>query len=108
MTLSHLITSNTGSLAHSIDGTEVWIRPLSDGTFAAVLLNKLPIEAVVTLNIASNAYNGGDFYPASFPAAKLRNVYEHKDLGLFVGIYSTLVPAYDAVILKVYPIAGDV
>eukprot|EP00042_Codosiga_hollandica_P029947 m.169308 g.169308 ORF g.169308 m.169308 type:complete len:430 (-) comp53220_c0_seq4:169-1458(-) len=95
-----------GSIAHSRDGTEVWIKPLSDQTFAVVLFNKNPFPALVTLFISPNNFNLGDFYPAEFYAAKIRNVYTQTDVGWFPDLYAETVPAYDAVILKVTPDLG--
>ena len=52
-----------GSLARAIGATETWIKPLHDGTFAVVLLNKAEDKQNATLYI-SRDYNWGDFYPA--------------------------------------------
>jgi hypothetical protein len=55
-----------GSLVRHEGGGEVWIRPLSDGTFAGVLMNTAltPIDVTVILN---DDNENGDFYPGWLP-----------------------------------------
>merc|ERR1711964_602795 len=71
-----------GSLARAVDASEVWIKPLTDGSFAAVLLNKAHVPMNVTLHIA-DTYKWGDFYPATIQRIKARDVVLGRDLGEF-------------------------
>lgn len=91
------------SLAHFEGATEVWVKPLSSRNFAAVLFNNGPEPANVTLEISSNYQGNGDFYPATFPSAHLRDIYAQKDLGVYTDGYTALVQGYDAMILLVIP-----
>eukprot|EP00047_Mylnosiga_fluctuans_P015312 m.45174 g.45174 ORF g.45174 m.45174 type:complete len:436 (-) comp5862_c0_seq2:55-1362(-) len=94
-----------GSLARAPDATEVWTKPLHDGSFAVALLNKGKTEAIATLQIGPEI-NGGDFFPATIQAAHIRDVFSGKDLGVHYGEFNLLVGAHDAALLRVTPVAS--
>ena len=102
--------SRISSMGCQPDGSDrwagdVWIRPLSDSTFAAVLVNRDPI-AQRKLNLRLGYINGNadptdaDFFPA---AARIRDVGNRVDLGVFNGTFEVLVPPHDSVVLKITP-----
>jgi hypothetical protein len=108
-----------GSIAHAIGSTEVWIKPLSSlrtfsflrifelvtaKQFAVVLFNHGPTEAEVTLFISPKNNNLGDFYPAAFMSAQIRDIYAQQDLGLHVDIFKRIVGPHDAQIFLVTPV----
>jgi hypothetical protein len=71
--------------------TDVWIKPLADGSFAVALINKDGTEAhSVSLRLSGDW--DGDFYsgPTSGSAA-VRDVGASKDLGDFHGTFNTTV-----------------
>lgn len=92
-----------GSLTdNSQEAGEVWVRPLSDGTFAAVLFNKGLSPQNITLTFNEDG-RWNSFYPANFPFAQVRDVFAGNDLGVFGDNYTSFVGAHDAVLLKVVP-----
>jgi hypothetical protein len=62
-----------GSLSRAIGASEVWVRPLSDGSFAAVLLNKGESPANISLIVAASGDNN-DFFPALFTHYTVRTL----------------------------------
>jgi alpha-galactosidase len=71
-----------GSLARQREGTETWIKPLSDGSFAVVLLNTMldgqDIELLLTYSDWDTNYS--EFYPAAFKQARIRDLWKEKIL----------------------------
>lgn len=97
-----------GSLARAVGATETWIRPLSDGSFVVVLLNKgsVPTNCTIYLGEAGQGWGGGmDFDPAGpFRSMTVRDIYLRENLGSASGqTYTRVVGARDAVILKMTP-----
>lgn len=75
---------------------EVWSKQLQDGSRAVVLFNrgKMPQEiGMIWTEIG---------YPLSL-AAKVRDLWTHKDMGTFTGGYAVDVPAHSVALLKVIP-----
>ncbi len=77
-------------------GLEVWARPLADGSRAVALLNRTGAEA----NIAVDWPDIG--YPAHL-AAKVRDLWEKKDLGEMTGTFSASVPSHGVVMVTIKP-----
>jgi len=96
-----------GSLLRLNKSAEVWGKPLHDGSFAVVLLNTATTAQDITVLIDcpnwADACNGGDFYPASFDTACVRNLWLQKDLGSFTGSFTDSVGPQDANIYKFTP-----
>lgn len=65
-----------GSLVRHEQGGEVWIKPLSDGTFAGVLFNTAlqPLSITVILN---DDNENGDFYPGRLHSLTHLPLYHH-------------------------------
>ena len=72
-----------GSLARAEGATETWIKPLNDGSFAATLLNKGSDETNCTIFFTGDWDSADDFYPCKFDSMHVRDLYTHKDLGVF-------------------------
>jgi alpha-galactosidase len=71
---------------------EIWVRPLADGSQAAGLFNRGESTLKITL----------DFKAIGAPAsAKLRDLWERKDLGTKQKSYTADVPTHGVVFLKV-------
>jgi alpha-galactosidase len=92
-----------GSLARALGGTETWVKPLADGSFAVVLLNKndLPANTTVYMDDGGQVWgSGADFFPAAFTSkVAVRDLHARKDLGTFTSSFTAKVPAHDALIL---------
>jgi len=93
------------SLASNFHGGEVWVKPLSDGSFGVVLLNTLEATQHIKLQLNEEfAHNFGSFYPAHVDKARIRDAWNRKDLGVFEDLFTGEVPGHDAMILRVYPV----
>lgn len=71
---------------------EVWAKPLADGSYAVGLFNRGESANPVTLHFKDIGIQS---------AAKLRDLWSHRDLGSFTGSYTATVPHHGAVMLKV-------
>jgi alpha-galactosidase len=71
--------------------TEVWARPLSDGTMAVGLFNRGPESAVVTASFTDLGLSG---------SVPVRDLWTHKDMGRVSGKFSAVVPRHGAVLVK--------
>lgn len=72
--------------------TEVWARPLADGTWAAGLFNRGRHGAKVTVRWADLEQEG---------ARSVRDLWLRKDLGVHEDVFTAHVPRHGAVLLKV-------
>jgi len=72
--------------------TEVWARPLSDGTIAVGLFNRGPEAAPVTATFGDLGISG---------SAPVRDLWRQKDLGRVSGKFSAVVPRHGAVLVKI-------
>jgi len=71
---------------------EVWTKPLADGSLAVGLFNRT--EAALKMTV--------DFKSIGAPAsAKVRDLWERKDLGTLNGSYSSVAPKHGVVFLKI-------
>ncbi len=71
---------------------EIWARPLADGTKAVGIFNRNPEARLATLDFRSLGISGG---------GRLRDLWEHKDLGLMKSSYTVKVPGHGVVLLKI-------
>src|SRR5450755_2597987 len=78
------------------DGLEVWARQLADGGRAVALLNRTGAEAKITVDWTDLGY------PAHLPA-KVRDLWEKKDLGEKKNGFSATVPSHAVVMITVKP-----
>ncbi len=75
---------------------EVWSKQMADGSRAVALLNRGSSEAEIKLDWTDIGY------PDSLKAS-LRDLWEHKDLGMKTGSYSAAVPTHGVALLTVKP-----
>ncbi|KAH3758846.1 glycoside hydrolase family 27 protein [Pelomyxa schiedti] len=92
-----------GSLLEYLDAYEIWGKPLYDGRFAVVLLNKGTEDRNIAIHM-NTGNNNGDFYPAVFKLAHIRDLYLQQDLGEFYGEFAIDVRPHAAVMLAVTPL----
>jgi alpha-galactosidase len=71
---------------------EVWARPLWDGTTAAGLFNRGPVQATVTAKWSDLGLTG---------RLPVRDLWQQKDLGASDGAFATEVPSHGAVLVKI-------
>jgi len=85
-----------GSKVRDDGDTEVWARPLADGSRAVILFNRSSKEAPIAVNWTEIGY------PKTL-GAQVRDLWKHQDLGVFIGTYSAAVPGHGAVMVKITP-----
>ena len=78
---------------------EVWARPLADGTTAVGLINGEPDAKTITVTWADLGLKGGK---------PIRDLWLHKNAGVFFDKYSVEVPAHGAVLLKIGKPSGKI
>jgi alpha-galactosidase len=74
---------------------EVWAKPLSGGDVALGLVNQTTSATHVTMKLADAGINGD---------AQVRDLWEHKDLGVVRESYTAEVPGHGVVILRLRPV----
>ena len=80
-------------------GTDLWIKPLADGTWAVALINKDTVAHNMVVKLSGNT--GGDFYSGpTGETAAIRDLYARKDLGHFSGTFNVSVPPMDGKMYK--------
>jgi alpha-galactosidase len=72
--------------------SEIWAKPLSGDAKAVALFNRADKPASITLHLSEVGFGSG---------AKLRDLWQGKDVAAASGAYTPTVPAYGAVLLKV-------
>jgi hypothetical protein len=94
-------------LCRASGATETWIRPLSDYSFAVVLVNKgdIATDGIVYFDQQSDQTwgTGEDFFPAVFSAMHVRDIGNHIDIGVYHSKFIVSIPPRDAVIYKLTP-----
>jgi alpha-galactosidase len=75
---------------------EVWSKALSDGSRAVILFNRGTAESEVSVNWVQIGY-------PEHLSGKVRDLWEHKDVGSFTGNYSSRVPSHSVVMVKIAP-----
>jgi len=82
-----------GRVSGGAGQAQVWTRQLHDSSYAAVLWNDTPTALTISLDLR---FASG--------TAEIRDLFEHKDLGIFTGTFSAAnIPPHGSVILKVVP-----
>jgi alpha-galactosidase len=71
---------------------EIWAKPLADQSQAVALFNRSEASLKMTLDFKAIGFSG---------AAKLRDLWEHKDIGPVQDTYTVEVPKHGVVLLKV-------
>jgi alpha-galactosidase len=71
---------------------EIWAKSLADGSSAVGLFNRGESELKITLDFKTLGING---------QAKLRDLWQHKDVGVAEDSYTAAVPKHGVVLLKV-------
>ena len=84
--------------------TDVWARPLSDGSFAFAVVNRDPAgnrTATIALGDGGDG-SASDLFPAGAAArGRVRDVLAQRDLGTFTGTWSTVLAPHDAALVRV-------
>ena len=88
----HTIKSNGKCLASSVEATEVWAGNLSNGAYALLLLNRAGTPQKVEISWNEIGLEN--------KTVKLRNLWEHTDLGEFHNSFSVFLESHDSILLK--------
>ena len=84
-------------------GTDLWIKPLHDGTFAVALVNKDAVAHTMHVDMATPRHTFGPFTGGPDPGcsvASVRDVLARQELGNFSTSFSTSVAAGDGRLLR--------
>lgn len=73
---------------------QVWMKPLKDGGRAVVLLNRSALQSVISASWWRLRIAG---------PARVRDLWNHADLGTFTDRFSATVPAHGVVMVRVTP-----
>jgi len=93
---TQIINKGDGSCLSVQEDLEVWAGPLSDESIAVVLFNRSPINSDITANWSDIGISTGR-------SCKVRDLWNHEDLGIFVDSFTSLVPTHGAVMVKISP-----
>ena len=82
------------------DGTldadgDIYARLLADASMAVLLLNRGTVVLTICVHWADIGLN-------SYEQAAVRDLWLHRDLGLFLGTYCATVPSHDVVMLRIW------
>ena len=72
---------------------QVWAKPLSGGRTAIGLINAGESSFPVSVNFRDIGHSN---------PVRVRDIWEHKDLGVFKNSYTTMVPKHGAVLLEIH------
>jgi alpha-galactosidase len=73
--------------------SEVWCKPLKDGSQAVVLFNRSNTETLIEVTLEELRIKPGR-------VAAFRDLWRHKNLGGFAGSFAAAVPTHGAVMLR--------
>jgi len=90
---------------NNTDGGQIWTRPLSNNSWAAVLYNSnfLLGDASFALNFTADIFPG---WPSTISKASVRDVWAHQDMGVFSQYIVSSVEPHASVMLKVTPVSS--
>ena len=91
----HTLKYNDKCLTSSVEAVEVWAGNLSDGKYAMLLLNRASMSGKVEIS--------WDELGISEKRAKLRDLWDKKDLGEFENKYAVYLASHDSQMLTVEP-----
>jgi len=100
-----------GTNVKAYTAADVWIKPLSDASYAVVLLNKDHNHAhdiELDFGTFGDDPDDEDFYPAGpWKHVLVRDLYARKDLGKFSVKFNMTVLPLDAAILRITPSSNN-
>jgi alpha-galactosidase len=76
--------------------TEIWAKQLKDGSRAVVLLNRGSAQQIISVNWEALGY-------PNHLSASVHDLWQHKDLGRFIGEFSAPVGSHGVVVITVSP-----
>ena len=79
-----------------VGSCQVWVRPLSDGSYAAAMFNANDDTHSITTQWSVIPGAGWD----ATTSVEVRDLWAHKDLGAFTGSYSATIPAHGTVMVQ--------
>jgi alpha-galactosidase len=81
-----------GRWAWQVGPYEIWVKPLADGSVAALLINRGEDTQNITANFKDLGISG---------TKSVRDLWAHKDLGQFTDSFSADVPRHGVVMVKI-------
>jgi alpha-galactosidase len=104
-TMATLVASNPGDDVRGA-GVDVWVKPMSDGSFVFVLTNRDALLPRTATAVFADGGDGGssDLFPGGGGAdvrADVRDLVARADLGTFSRSWSTTLAPHDSVMVRV-------
>jgi len=81
---------------HASDGWDIWLKPLTGGRQAVLLLNRGGRDPTMTVKWSELGL-------AVDKSVAVRDLWEHRDLGSKTGLFSAPVPSHGVVMVVVHP-----
>jgi alpha-galactosidase len=81
---------------HASDGWDIWVKPLTGGRQAVLLLNRGGRDQTMTVKWS-------DLGLAAGKSVAVRDLWEHRDMGAKIGEFSAMVPSHGVVMVVVQP-----
>jgi len=81
---------------HASDGWDIWLKPLTGGRQAVLLLNRGGRDQTMTVKWSELGL-------AVDKSVAVRDLWEHRDLGSKTGLFSAPVPSHGVVMVVVHP-----
>ncbi len=75
--------------------TQVWVKPLADGSKAVLLFNRASVSTSITANWGRVGINS--------KKARVRDLWAHTDSAMVQDRYTAVVPSHGVVMLRVWP-----
>lgn len=85
------------------DSTDVWTRPLADGSFAVAVVNRFPYRREVALDFAAAGFKPSAKPDCNCPGENLfavRDLWRQRDLGVMLNAMTLDVPSHATVLLR--------
>eukprot|EP01121_Diplochlamys_sp_Union-15-3_P018410 TRINITY_DN6687_c0_g1_i1.p1 TRINITY_DN6687_c0_g1~~TRINITY_DN6687_c0_g1_i1.p1 ORF type:complete len:412 (-),score=74.98 TRINITY_DN6687_c0_g1_i1:61-1296(-) len=90
-------------IVNNTDGGEVWTRPLSGNAWAVILYNSNIVYGDADVSVLFNPkYLPG--WPSTVTKANVRDLWQHKDLGVFDTKYEVSLGPHASVMLRLTPV----
>jgi alpha-galactosidase len=90
------VLGKQGKRVRHADDQDIFVKPLSDGRQAVVMVNRGAAQQSISLNWA-------DLGLTADKSLSVRDLWQHKDLGKFTGTFSAPVESHGAVMIVLQP-----
>jgi alpha-galactosidase len=102
------VLGKSARLLQNKDGYQVWAKPMEDGSWSVGLFNtgnfgETPVSYFIWGDEKSKEVELNFQLLGKLGMYRIRDVWRHKDLGVFQGKFTTTVPNHGVALLRLYP-----